>query len=171
MSKQALAAERRRMWVFGQSWDFQAVTSTVALAAANYRCPGGAMVRKPKRAIVLHATLGNSSAAGVLNYWNTQNVAPPVPSGTGAQWLMERSSTAQQARPAPVGPAPDNTDVGLVDAVRFIDDEAIVFHGNSANDFSIGIEIANATDLWFNTNVANEPSLAGGHLLAACPTQ
>ena len=143
MAKQALPANLHQLWVFGQSYDFYVVTSTIALNTHNFRNSSN-----QKTQIVLHNTAGNSAAEDTISYWNTGGPGQ-TPVGAGANFVVERKLTAQAARPA--GGGGDQPDTGLVDAVRIIDEDQAAYHAGNPhqvpniglNQTSVGIEISN----------------------------
>jgi N-acetyl-anhydromuramyl-L-alanine amidase AmpD len=148
--------------MYGQSYNFQIVTSTVALGAADFSA-----IHRQKSQIVLHCTAGNGSAEDVLNWWNN-----PASGAASAHFIVERTHTPQVARPGG-GPAADASDAGLVDVVRCLDEDVRSFHAENVNSSSIGIEIVNVGWGWYTSSNADEPSLAGRHPLAgpgACPS-
>jgi N-acetyl-anhydromuramyl-L-alanine amidase AmpD len=169
MTKQALGANRHRLWAFGQSYDFYVVTTTIALSQANYSTR-----THQKNQIVLHCTAGHGSAEGTIGGWNGTGTQPP--SQSSANFIVERTLTPQAARPA--GGTAEQPDTGIVDAVRVIDEDQTAYHaGNphntpneALNPTSIGIEITNLGEEMWHLNNQDEPSgIAGRHALAQCP--
>jgi hypothetical protein len=65
MAKSALAANLHQLWAFGQSYDFYAVTTSMALNAATFD-----NTRHQKTQIVLHNTSGHGSAEDTVTAWN-----------------------------------------------------------------------------------------------------
>jgi hypothetical protein len=162
--KHALAANRHTLWLFGQTYDFYLVTSTIALNAAEYgHDAAGNPNRSAKRQIVLHCTAGTGSAEAVINDWNN------TPVRSSAHFIVERSYVAQAARPALTA---ENADTPLVDVVRVVDGEDMrTYHASNLNPTSIGIEMVNLAWGWYAAGAANEPSLQGRHApLATCPS-
>ena len=177
MAKSATVANRHRIWIFGQSYDFHIVTtdrlqpSGYPLGAADYRTTGGAGSTVPeqrqKRQVVLHCTAGNSSGEGTIGWWNN-----PASGVSSAHFVVERTSVAQVPRPPAGGGAPaDNQDTGLVDVVLVMKEDTVTYHAGVVNACSIGIEHANVGWGWYATNTTNEPSLAGKHSpVNTCPS-
>lgn len=162
--KTALAANRERLWAFGQSWDFHIVTTDHALGAGEFGTDTHQKVQ-----IVLHGTAGNGTAEDVVDNWNTDGRA------ASAHFVVERSYVTQAVR---AGGISEQSDAGLVDVVRVVAEDQRSFHGGVINPQSIGIEIVNCAWSWFAARGPNphhpnqpvaEPSLAGRHALAACP--
>jgi hypothetical protein len=170
MTKQALAANRHLLWVFGESYDFYPVTA-VALSQANYSTS-----THQKNQIVLHCTAGHGSAEGTIQDWNGTASQPPTPSLSSANFIVERTLTPQAARPA--GGTADHPDTGIVDVVRVIDENQTAYHAGNPNNTpneglnptSIGIEITNLGEEMWHLNNQDEPSgIEGRHPLAQCP--
>lgn len=164
MAKQALAANRYRLWIFGQSCDFYPVTTTTVLVPAAF----GTSINQ-KNQIILHGTAGHGSAEDAIH--DPFNIKH-----TSAHFVVERKKTAQVARPPAAGA--DSQDTGLVDAVRLRSDpnweKQVANHAKGWNSTTIGIEIVTASESMWSYNFAHddEPTFSGEHHLLGpnhCP--
>ncbi len=162
MTKQLEPANRHRIWAFGQCYDFNIVTSTIALNQGDFKGTAANPERQQKTQIVLHCTACNNSAEGVIGWWNN-----PSSGDSSAHFVVERTWVRQVARP-PLPDGADKQDTNLVDVVKVMDEDTITYHAGGVNSNSIGIEIVNVAWGWYATNKGRESSLAGGHPLSTC---